>query len=145
MVTATCRADHAHVAAPHFRAALPLLEGVQSSEYVAQVGSALEIERLRSAPHRRLDPAAHVRHAATEYLQDLVDHRAVLLARLEAHARGTAAADVVVEACASGRLVGQVVAAAADRVEALDDLQRLAHRADLGVRPEVACTVVLQP
>ena len=69
----------------------------------------------------------------------------VLGLRLREDARRLAPPDVVVEAGPVGHLLRHVVVARPDGEEPLHHVERAPHGADVGVRPEVARAVVLQP
>jgi len=137
-------ADHVAVAPLHLEHHGGLLEALQPHHRVAQLRRALEVERLGRLHHPLLDAAQHLVGAPVEERDDLVDHRAVVGLRLEPDAGGLAAADVVVEAGALRHLARHVVLAGPDREDPLHDVERAAHRRDVGVRPEVAATVAAQ-
>jgi hypothetical protein len=131
-------ADHVAVAALELEHHRRLLHALEVAEGVAKLARALEIEPLGGLLHARRDAAHHLVGLAVEEDGDLVDHRPVVLERLVADARGLAALDREVEAGALGHLARHVVVARPHREDALDDVQRLAHPPDVGVRTEVA-------
>jgi hypothetical protein len=137
-------ADHVAVAALELEHHRRLLHALEVAEGVAKLARALEIEPLGGLLHARRDAAHHLVGLAVEEDGDLVDHRPVVVERLVADARGLAALDREVEAGALGHLARHVVVARPHREDALDDVQRLAHPPDVGVRTEVARPVALE-
>jgi len=109
---------------------------------IAQLSGALEIERLGS----QIDPVAHASHhfvsTAVEKEQDFIDHGAVLLPRLQQHARRLAPPDVIIETRPLRRTDRQIIAARSHGEDALHDVERTAHRTHVRVRTEVARAVV---
>src|SRR6185312_7407914 len=106
------------------------------------LGGALEVERLRRELHPLTHAARDLLRVALEEDEHLVDHRAILALRLRENARRLASLDEVVEARPLRHLLRHVEVARADREDALHHIERSAHRADVGVRSEVAAAVV---
>src|SRR6266550_9590571 len=80
------QSDRVGVSAPDHFDRLGLLQLVEPLEGVAQLSGALEIERLARLLHPATQSRAHVERLPLEEEQDVVDHPAVLLAALKAHA-----------------------------------------------------------
>ena len=104
VIPVACESEHVTVAALHLEDDRRLLHSLEMLQDIAQLSGALEIERLGS----QIDPVAHASHhfvsTAVEKEQDFIDHGAVLLPRLQQHARRLAPPDVIIETRALGHL-----------------------------------------
>ena len=117
---------------------------MEVSERIAHLGGALVLHGVGGSGHPFTHALHHLVGAPVEEENHFVGHRAVFLLRLRADAGTLAALDIEVEACALRHLARHVVAARPHRENALHDFQRVAHRADVGVRTEIARAVVEQ-
>ncbi len=121
-----------------------LLQPLQSRQHIAQLGGALEVESFGGIHHALPNRANDVAAAALEKLDDLVDHDPVVFSRLRQDARRLAPLDVVVQARPLRHLPRHVVATRAHGEELLDDVERAAHGADIGIGSEVARSIRLE-
>ena len=134
------------VLAPALDPLHPLLprDRLKPPEHVPVPGGGLEAKRPGLLLHLPRDAGADPLDLPPEDPQHAVDRLPVLLLRLEPDTGSGAPPDMVVEAGAGRSLAGEVVAARADAVEPLHELERLAHGPDGGIRSEVARGAVAQ-
>ena len=138
IVAVAGKADDVGIAAAHDLDRGRLLELLQPAERVAMLAGALEVLPRGGRRHQLADAMADVLGPSLEEGEHLVDHGPVVGLGLPADAGRLAAADVIVEAGPLAPLTGEVVAAAADGVDAAHDGQRAAQLGHIGERAEVA-------
>ncbi len=161
-------AAHQHDARPRIRPASPTmtntsasrsssgshgllcLDALQRGELVAQLRGALELEAAAGLLHALLQLRLHLVAAALEHLDRGGHVLRVRLAADQPDARRRAAPDLVLQARAAA--VGEeAVRAVTDAKQLLQLVERLAHRAGVRKRPEIAsrraarAAVELQP
>ena len=120
------------------------LDALQRGELVADLRGALELEPPGGLLHARLQLRRHLLAAALEHLDRRGHVLRVGLARDQADAGRRAAPDLVLQARAAA--VGEeAVAAVADAEQLLQLVERVAHRAGIGERTEVALPGAARP
>ena len=137
--------DHITVPTLHGQDHRRLPELREPREGVAVLRRALVVHGRRGRRHPLRDACLDGGRLPVEAGHHLLQVGAIRRDRLPADARRAATPDVVVEAGALRCLARQVVAAGAHLEDALDDLERAAHPLHIGVGPEVARPVRLEP
>ena len=120
------------------RDGLALAQVPHGHEPVAGARRLLELVPLRGLPHALLEIALDLVRASLEERDHVEDHGAVLLARDQAHARGSAAADVVIEARHARAPARRRPLAGPVGEDLVERLERRPHLLRGRIRPEVA-------
>ncbi len=145
VVTVAGEADRVRVAAPDQLDGLGLLQLFQPADGVPQLRGSFEVEPGARLLHPLPQALPHIDGLALQEQQHVVDHPAVVLLRLVAHARRPAALDVVVEARPVGVVLRQGVVTGSNGKNAADDLEGIAESVDVGIGPKVACALEVHP
>ena len=137
--------DHVGVGAVAEHHGLLLHGPAQRRDVVAQAGGPLELQLLAGVEHLLLQPADHGVGAARHEVAETVDDLPVLVGGDAADARRGALADVT-EQAGPADLPGPLEhpgRAGPRREDAQQQVERLADRPGVGVRPEVAHALAL--
>ena len=137
-----CDREQVHIDARTPDDLLRLGHAPDRDDAVAQTAGGLVVEVLRRFGHVALQASEQRFLAAFQEQHDLVDQRVVVVFRLVAHARREAAFDVILQARPLAFAVDRL-AASAQRKHYAHEIDQFAQPVGVGVRTEVARTVVL--
>ena len=130
------------VAALYFEHDRRFLHLFEVTQRIAHLSGAFKIEPLGGIQHALAHAAYHIARPAIEEPDNFVNHDAVVCTRLIPDARRLTTLDEIVQTRALRGFTRQPVVARAYREDPLHHVQRFSHRTDIGVRSEIARTVV---
>ncbi|MCW0417648.1 hypothetical protein NB689_003402 [Xanthomonas sacchari] len=116
---------------------LPALHAAQRAQQIAQARGAFELQTFAGGLHRLHQFLAELVAAPFQEQRGAAHRLGVLVGRHQRHARRAATADLVLQA-RPRTIAEHAVLAAAQLEQLVHQVQRLAHRGDAGIRPEIA-------